>query len=162
MDFTQGIEYFNTLRRLQKPVVLLEYPGENHGLARPANQQDYTVRMKEFFDHHLKGAPAPDWLQDGMPRLKMQEHIDQRLKERRTRTKTRPPACGNRRGGESRNDKPVGIGPGGAHQRRPVTSILWLQFSLTEASSWRHQRDLAYLGGLAAGLVMNVLDVTTD
>ena len=36
VDFTQGIEYFNTLRRLQKPVILLEYPGENHGLARPA------------------------------------------------------------------------------------------------------------------------------
>ena len=42
VDFTQGIEYYNTLRRLQKPVILLEYPGENHGLARPANQQDYT------------------------------------------------------------------------------------------------------------------------
>ena len=56
VDFTQGIEYFNTLRRLQKPVILLEYPGENHGLARPANQQDYTERMKEFFDHYLKGA----------------------------------------------------------------------------------------------------------
>ena len=82
VDFTQGIEYFNTLRRLEKPVMLLEYPGENHGLARPANQQDYTVRMKEFFDHYLKGAPAPDWLEYGVPRLKMQEHIDQRLKER--------------------------------------------------------------------------------
>ena len=82
VDFTQGIEYFNTLRRLDKPVVMLEYPGENHGLARPANQQDYTVRMKEFFDHFLKGAPAPDWWKNGVPRLKMQEHIDQRLKAR--------------------------------------------------------------------------------
>jgi dipeptidyl aminopeptidase/acylaminoacyl peptidase len=45
VDFTQGVEYYNTLRRLDKPVVMLEYPGENHGLARPANQQDYTVRM---------------------------------------------------------------------------------------------------------------------
>ena len=32
VDFTQGIEYYNTLRRLQKPVILLEYLGENHGL----------------------------------------------------------------------------------------------------------------------------------
>ena len=39
-DFTQDIEYYDTLRRLGKPVVLLEYPGENHSLARPANQQD--------------------------------------------------------------------------------------------------------------------------
>lgn len=97
VDFTQGIEYFNTLRRLQKPVVLLEYPGENHGLARPANQQDYTERMKEFFDHHLKGAPAPDWLVYGVPRLKMQEHIDQRLKQREGERPPAPPAGG--RGG---------------------------------------------------------------
>lgn len=82
VDFTQGVEYFNTLRRLDKPVVMLEYPGENHGLARPANQQDYTVRMKEFFDHFLKGEPAPDWWKDGVSRLDMQEHLDGRLKAR--------------------------------------------------------------------------------
>jgi dipeptidyl aminopeptidase/acylaminoacyl peptidase len=97
VDFTQGVEYYNTLRRLQKPVIMLEYPGENHGLARPANQQDYTIRMKEFFDHYLKGAPAPDWLQYGVPRLKMQEHIDQRVKEREKANATPPPATG--RGG---------------------------------------------------------------
>jgi dipeptidyl aminopeptidase/acylaminoacyl peptidase len=99
VDFTQGIEYFNTLRRLHKPVVLLEYPGENHGLARPANQQDYTVRMKEFFDHHLKGADAPDWLEYGVPRLEMQEHIDQRLKEREQQRGVQPPASGQGQGG---------------------------------------------------------------
>ena len=49
--------------------------------------------MKEFFDHYLKGAPAPDWLEYGVPRLKMQEHIDQRLKERQEREKVNnPPA----------------------------------------------------------------------
>ena len=105
VDFTQGIEYFNTLRRLEKPVVLLEYPGENHGLARPANQQDYTERMKEFFDHYLKTAPAPQWLEYGVPRLKMQEHIDLRLKERQEREKAKnPPApapSGGRGGGGS-------------------------------------------------------------
>jgi dipeptidyl aminopeptidase/acylaminoacyl peptidase len=100
VDFTQGIEYYDTLRRLGKPVVLLEYPGENHGLARPANQQDYTVRMKEFFDHYLKGAASPDWLEYGVPRLKMQEHIDQRLKERADKEKAlTAPAAGGRGGG---------------------------------------------------------------
>ena len=94
VDFTQGVEYFNTLRRLGKPVVLLEYPGENHGLARPANQQDYTERMKEFFDHYLKDASAPDWLEYGVPRLKMQEHIDQRLKERQDREKAKEKSAG--------------------------------------------------------------------
>ncbi len=94
VDFTQGIEYFNTLRRLQKPVILLEYPGENHGLARSANQQDYTERMQEFFDHYLKGADAPDWLEYGIPRLKMQEHIDKRLEERRKKNVAPPPGGG--------------------------------------------------------------------
>lgn len=78
VDFTQGIEYYNTLRRLQKPVVLLEYPGENHGLARRPNQKDYTVRMKEFFDAHLMGKPAPAWWVEGVPRLEMQEHLKSR------------------------------------------------------------------------------------
>jgi dipeptidyl aminopeptidase/acylaminoacyl peptidase len=80
VDFTQGVEYYNTLRRLQKPVIMLEYVGENHGLRKPANQRDYTVRMKEFFDHHLQGAPAPDWMKEGVPRLKMEEHLKERAK----------------------------------------------------------------------------------
>jgi dipeptidyl aminopeptidase/acylaminoacyl peptidase len=81
VDFTQGIEYFNTLRRLEKPVVMLQYKGENHGLRKPANQKDYTRRMREFFDHHLRGKPAPEWLQKGVPHLKMDEHLTARGKE---------------------------------------------------------------------------------
>jgi dipeptidyl aminopeptidase/acylaminoacyl peptidase len=80
VDFTQGVEFYNTLRRLQKPVIMLEYVGENHGLRKPSNQRDYTVRMKEYFDHYLMGAPAPDWLTKGVPRLKMEEHLKERAK----------------------------------------------------------------------------------
>lgn len=75
VDFTQGIEYYNTLRRLQKPVVMLQYKGENHGLAKPENRKDYAKRMQEFFDHHLQGKAAPDWWTDGVPHLKMEEHL---------------------------------------------------------------------------------------
>ncbi|MEW6210005.1 MAG: prolyl oligopeptidase family serine peptidase [Acidobacteriota bacterium] len=78
VDFTQGIEYYNTLRRMQKPVVMFQYKGENHGLRKPANQRDYTVRMREFFDHHLKGKPAPRWWIDGVPHLKMKDHLEER------------------------------------------------------------------------------------
>ena len=35
VDFTQGVEFYNTLRRLEKPVIMLEYVGENHGLRKP-------------------------------------------------------------------------------------------------------------------------------
>ena len=75
VDFTQGVEYFNTLRRMQKPVILLEYLGENHSLRKPANQHDYTARMMQFFDHYLKGAPAPEWMVKGVPYLKMPDHL---------------------------------------------------------------------------------------
>jgi acetyl esterase/lipase len=78
VDFNQGVTYYNTLRELGKEVVLLEYVGENHGLARPINQKDYAMRMQEWFDHFLQGKPAPDWMQDGVPRLKMDEHLRSR------------------------------------------------------------------------------------
>jgi dienelactone hydrolase len=81
VDWTQGIEYFNTLRRLQKPVVMLQYRGENHGLAKPENRKDYTYRMKEFFDYYLKDKPAPKWLLEGVPHLKLKDHLEERAKE---------------------------------------------------------------------------------
>ncbi len=79
--WNQGIEYFNTLRRLKKPVIMLQYVGENHSLAKPANQKDYTVRMKEFFDHFLLGKPAPDWLEKGIPYLKIKDHLKERVRQ---------------------------------------------------------------------------------
>jgi dipeptidyl aminopeptidase/acylaminoacyl peptidase len=63
----QGIEYFLALRRLGKEVYLFNYNGELHGLRKRANQKDYTVRLQQFFDHHLKGAPRPDWMEKGIP-----------------------------------------------------------------------------------------------
>jgi dipeptidyl aminopeptidase/acylaminoacyl peptidase len=81
VDFNQGITFFNTLRELGKDVILLQYVGENHGLAQPRNMKDYTVRMREYFDHYLKGEPAPDWMKDGIPRLKMEEHLKSRQKK---------------------------------------------------------------------------------
>jgi dipeptidyl aminopeptidase/acylaminoacyl peptidase len=75
VDFNQGITYYNALRQLGKDVILLEYVGENHGLARPANQKDYAVRMREWFDAYLQGAPAPEWMKNGVPRLQMADHL---------------------------------------------------------------------------------------
>ena len=78
VDFNQGITYYNHLRQMNKDVVLLEYVGENHGLARPANQKDYALRMTEWFDTFLRDQPAPEWLKEGIPRLKMEEHLKTR------------------------------------------------------------------------------------
>lgn len=76
VDFTQGIEFYNALRRQQKPVVLVQYKGENHGLAKLPNRKDYAVRMLEFFDHHLKGKTAPAWLLNGVKKLELDDHIE--------------------------------------------------------------------------------------
>ncbi len=77
VDFNQGVTYFNTLRQLGKQVILLTYVGENHGLARSINQKDYAMRQKDWFDHYLKGKPAPDWMTNGIPRIKMDEYWQQ-------------------------------------------------------------------------------------
>ena len=63
----QGIEFFVALRRLGKPVWLLNYNGEDHGLRKLHNQRDFAVRLQQFFDHYLLDAPAPVWLQHGVP-----------------------------------------------------------------------------------------------
>ncbi len=65
----QGIEYYLALRRLNKEVYMFNYNGEKHGLRKRINQKDYTRRLQEFFDHFLKGAPAPEWMQKGIPFL---------------------------------------------------------------------------------------------
>ncbi len=83
VTWNQGIEYYNTLRRLNKPVIMLQYVGENHGLQKPANQKDYTVRMKEFFDHHLMGKPAPAWYTEGVSYLKLKDYLKERAKDLR-------------------------------------------------------------------------------
>ncbi|MFC3196131.1 alpha/beta hydrolase family protein [Parapedobacter deserti] len=78
VDYTQGIEYYNGLRRLNKPVVMITYKGENHGIAKDPNKKDYAVRMLEFFDHHLKAEPAPDWWARGIDLMDMEKHLEDR------------------------------------------------------------------------------------
>lgn len=63
----QGIEMFTDLRRLNKPVWLLQYNGEAHNLVKRENRKDISVRELQFFDHYLKGAPAPLWIEKGVP-----------------------------------------------------------------------------------------------
>ena len=65
----QGIEFYLALRRLNKEVYFFNYNGEFHGLRKRQNQKDYSRRMFEFFNNKLKGAPAPDWMQKGIPYL---------------------------------------------------------------------------------------------
>lgn len=69
----QGIEFYLSLRRLNKEVYFFNYNGEPHGLRKRQNQRDYSRRMKEYFDHFLKGAPAPEWMEKGIPYLQREK-----------------------------------------------------------------------------------------
>lgn len=63
----QGIEMFTALRRLQKPVWLLNYNGDDHNLIQRQNRKDIQRRQQQFFDHFLKGKPAAPWIEKGVP-----------------------------------------------------------------------------------------------
>jgi len=65
VDFYQGLEFYNYARRAGKEVVLLVYPGADHGLSDESQQVDYHRRIHEWFGHYLKGEPAPSWITDG-------------------------------------------------------------------------------------------------
>ncbi|WP_439185075.1 prolyl oligopeptidase family serine peptidase [Carboxylicivirga taeanensis] len=71
----QGIEYYMALRRLEKPVWMLVYNGEQHNLTRRANSKDLSIRMMQFFNHYLKGEPMPVWMHDGIPAAKKGEEL---------------------------------------------------------------------------------------
>jgi len=63
----QGIEMYLAMRRLDKDAIFLQYRGEPHHLQEYGNRLDYAIKMKEYFDHYLRGAPAPKWITDGVP-----------------------------------------------------------------------------------------------
>jgi dipeptidyl aminopeptidase/acylaminoacyl peptidase len=63
----QGIELFTAMRRLNKPVWMLNYNGEAHNLMERKNRKDIQVKEQQFFDWLLKDAPAPKWITEGVP-----------------------------------------------------------------------------------------------
>ena len=77
VPWQQGIEFYMALKRLNKPVWLLNYNGEKHGLIQRKNRKDFAKRMYQYFDHYLKDATAPAWMTDGLPML--EKGINQKL-----------------------------------------------------------------------------------
>ena len=63
----QGIEFFVSLRRLNKPSWLLNYQGEPHWPLKLQNRIDFNIRMAQYFDYYLKDAPMPKWMLKGIP-----------------------------------------------------------------------------------------------
>ena len=75
VDWHQGIEMFTTMRRMEKPYIMLVYDGENHSLAKKENQIDYTRKISEFFSYHLKGEKPGEWILSG------KKYIDKKTEE---------------------------------------------------------------------------------
>jgi len=63
----QSIELYLALRRLGKEVVFLQYRDEPHHPQKYPNKLDWAVKMKEWVDHYLKGAPPAPWITGGVP-----------------------------------------------------------------------------------------------
>ena len=69
VSFSEGMNFYNALRYNGKNATMLAYPSEGHGLRGLANRRDLTTRYFEYFDHYLRGKPAPLWMTDGVPYL---------------------------------------------------------------------------------------------
>ncbi|MFC6100860.1 alpha/beta hydrolase family protein [Olivibacter domesticus] len=69
VPFSQSVEFFTALRRLNKKSWLLSYDDGKHGL-RGKSAIDFNIRMFQFFDHYLKDEAAPKWMTEGIPAIR--------------------------------------------------------------------------------------------
>ena len=67
VPWEQGIEMFTALRRLGKAAWLINYNGEPHWPLPFQKRKDWNIRMQQFFDHYLQGAPPAEWIVRGVP-----------------------------------------------------------------------------------------------
>jgi dipeptidyl aminopeptidase/acylaminoacyl peptidase len=65
----QGIEMYTALRRLGKPVWMLNYNNEAHNLVERRNRKDIQIREQQFFDYLLKGDKPAKWIAEGVPAI---------------------------------------------------------------------------------------------
>jgi dipeptidyl aminopeptidase/acylaminoacyl peptidase len=67
VPWEQSIELYLAMRRAGKDIIFLQYRDELHHPRKYPNKLDYTIRMKEYFDFHLKGIDPPQWIREGIP-----------------------------------------------------------------------------------------------
>lgn len=79
VPWEQGIELFVALRRLQKPVWMITYNKQPHWPITWPNKKDWAVRLQQYFDHFLKGVPAPLWISEGVPALEKGKTLGREL-----------------------------------------------------------------------------------
>jgi hypothetical protein len=77
VPFEQSLAFFRALRSMGKRSWLLQYDDRGHIavttsiVGKPNGNCDMCTRQLQFFNHYLRGEPAPKWMLDGVPaRLK--------------------------------------------------------------------------------------------
>ncbi len=81
VDWHQGIEMYTTMRRMEKPYIMLVYDAENHSLSKKENQIDYTKKVNEFFNHNLLGTEPEEWITRG------KKYLDKKIEEEKAAAK---------------------------------------------------------------------------
>ena len=67
VPWEQSIELYLAMRRAGKDIIFLQYRDEPHHPQKYPNKVDYTIRMKEYFDYHLRGYEPAKWIREGVP-----------------------------------------------------------------------------------------------
>lgn len=67
VPWEQSIELYLAMRRAGRDIIFLQYRDEPHHPQKYPNKIDYTIRMKEYFDHHLRGYEPAEWILKGVP-----------------------------------------------------------------------------------------------
>lgn len=62
VDWSHSMKLQTALWRLHKKSTLIVYPGQEHVLTDQTYQEDLYFRVKNWFDHYLKGVPPKDWM----------------------------------------------------------------------------------------------------
>ncbi|WP_348744867.1 alpha/beta hydrolase family protein [Tenacibaculum sp. 190524A05c] len=73
VQWEHSFGFYSILRFLKKPVVFLSYKGEGHGLRKEENRLDIQRRLKEYFDHYLKGEKPKKWMIEELPYIPKKE-----------------------------------------------------------------------------------------
>ena len=81
VPFSQGVEFFIALRRLNKRAWLLNYNDGDHWPIMIRDKYDFQIRLAQFFDHYLKDRPMSKWMKEGIKAVRKRETLGLELVE---------------------------------------------------------------------------------
>ncbi|MEJ6719318.1 MAG: prolyl oligopeptidase family serine peptidase [Akkermansiaceae bacterium] len=113
VDWGQGVQMYNAARWAGKDnMVMLVYPGENHGLRKPENMVDYHYRVREWFDTHVKGKEAPKWITEGKSYLEREKEKEKEKEtEGKSEKKPTPPTPDQDKKPKAETDSKIEVAP---------------------------------------------------